>query len=94
MQSVQQCDPSVTQEMHTAACMFSCEASKRSTTVNAFIVCLCLQGDGFITNKQAVESWGISTPSDMFTTPLTEWVGPSVRLEHGDAQVRSSISGC
>lgn len=52
--------------------------------------CRVLQGDGFITNKQAVQQWGISTPSDMFTTPLTDWVGPLVRLEHGKAQVRTS----
>lgn len=49
-----------------------------------------VQGDGFITNSKAVENWGISTPSDMFSTPLTEWVGPSVRVEQGAAQVRTA----
>jgi hypothetical protein len=46
-----------------------------------------VQGDGFITNRQAVEQWNISTPSDMFTTAFTEWVGPTVRVERGTAQV-------
>lgn len=56
----------------------------------AYAVCVLPQGDGFITNKQAVEQWAISTPSDMFTTPLTEWVGPFVRMEQGKAQVRGA----
>jgi hypothetical protein len=51
-----------------------------------------MEGDGFVTNSRAVEDWGISTPSDMFTTPLTEWVGPSVRVEQGAAQVRGAWS--
>jgi len=50
----------------------------------------CLsQGDGFITNRQAVEAWNISTPSDMFTTALTDWVGSAVRVERGESQVSS-----
>lgn len=65
-----------------------------SFATNSVCWCVCslavwVQGDGFITNSKAVEAWGISTPSDMFSTPLTEWVGPSVRVEQGAAQVRS-----
>jgi hypothetical protein len=43
-------------------------------------------GDGFITNKAAVTKYGLSDPSDIFTTAFTQKFG-FVRVEHGDAQV-------
>ncbi|WIA11531.1 hypothetical protein OEZ85_011642 [Tetradesmus obliquus] len=43
-------------------------------------------GDGFITNKAAIQKYGLSDPSDMFTTAFTQKFG-FVRVEHGESQM-------
>jgi hypothetical protein len=48
-------------------------------------------GDGFITNKAALTKFQLSDPSDIFTTAFTQKFG-FVRVEHGNAQVRSAES--
>lgn len=44
-------------------------------------------GDGFITNKAAVQQYGISDPSAIFTTAFTKSLGPFISIEEGKAQV-------
>jgi hypothetical protein len=50
-------------------------------------------GDGFITNKAAIQKYGLSDPSDIFTTAFTQKFG-FVRVEHGDAQVGCCCCMC
>lgn len=49
-------------------------------------------GDGFITNKDMIQKYGISDPSDIFTTAFTQKLG-FVRIEHGKPQV-GACQGC
>eukprot|EP00882_Tetradesmus_deserticola_P031313 GHRQ01035406.1.p1 GENE.GHRQ01035406.1~~GHRQ01035406.1.p1 ORF type:complete len:380 (+),score=80.90 GHRQ01035406.1:579-1718(+) len=50
-------------------------------------------GDGFITNRPAIQQYSLSDPSDIFTTAFTQKFG-FLRVEHGDAQVRGALWLC